>query len=188
MEITEQNFIKQIKKKNPSALEFVIYHYANLVFNVISGVLNPSYLSRYVDDCINDVFWAVWNNVASFDEEKGSFKNWLAAVAKYKAIDYKRRLFKQSAVECTIDYSLEDKASIESLIISKENSNELVKAINDMNIEDREIFIRRYFLDDRITTIADELQVPRNTVDQRLSRGRKLLKEKLLHLKGEILR
>ena len=188
MEITEQNFIKQIKKKNPRALEFVIYHYANLVFNVISGVLNPSYLSRYADDCINDVFWAVWNNVASFDEEKGSFKNWLASVAKYKAIDYKRRLFKQNAAECAIDYDLNDQASTESLIVSKENSKELVKAINEMSAEDREIFIRRYFLDDRIANIADKLQVPRNTVDQRLSRGRKLLKEKLLHLKGEILR
>ena len=58
---------------------------------------------------------------------------------------------------------------------------------NDMKDEDREIFIRRYFLGEGIENIARTFSVDRNVVDQRLSRGRQYLKEKLVFLKGEML-
>ncbi|SUY65194.1 RNA polymerase factor sigma-70 [Clostridium sporogenes] len=56
-----------------------------------------------------------------------------------------------------------------------------------MKKEDREIFIRRYFLDEKVENIANAFGVNRNLIDKRLSRGRKFLKEKLILLKGEIL-
>lgn len=55
-----------------------------------------------------------------------------------------------------------------------------------MKDEDREIFIRRYFLYEDIENIAKTFGVDRNLIDKRLSRGRKFLKEKLVLLKGEI--
>ncbi len=64
---------------------------------------------------------------------------------------------------------------------------EIFKAINYMRKEDREIFIRRYFLDEKVENIANAFGVNRNLIDKRLSRGRKFLKEKLILLKGEIL-
>jgi len=33
---------------------------------------------------------AIWDNIDSFDEDKNSFKNWVAAISKYKSIDYQR--------------------------------------------------------------------------------------------------
>lgn len=92
----------------------------------------------------------MWNNIESFDEEKGEFKNWIAAISKYKAIDYKRKFFKESTVE-DIDnyYNLCDEISTENVVVSKENRKEVLNAINNMKDEDREIFIRRYFLIDK---------------------------------------
>lgn len=187
MDIDENNFIIQIKKKNTKALDFVVDNYSNLVFKVTRSVLNSGFHSQSIEECVNDVFWSVWNNIESFDEEKGNFKYWITAVAKYKAIDYKRKLFKESIAECIDDYSLSDEVSTENLIISKENRKELLKAINDLKDEDREIFIRRYFLYEEVENIAKTFGVNRNLVDKRLSRGRKFLKEKLILLKGEIL-
>lgn len=186
MNIDENNFIKQIKSKNPEALDFVVDSYSNLVFKVTRSVLNSDFHNEYVEECINDVFWAVWNNIESFDEEKGAFKYWITAIAKYKAIDYKRKLFKQSTTENIDDYAFCDEVSTEKVIISKENKEELFKAINEMKDEDKEIFIRRYFLYEGIENIAKTFGVDRNLVDKRLSRGRKFLKEKLILLKGEI--
>ncbi len=185
MDIGEHNFVGQMKKKNTGALEFVVDHYANLVVYVVRGVLNPGYLSQYTDECVNDVFWAVWNHIYSFDEERGCFKSWLAAIARYRAIDCKRRLLSQQTKECqSSDDAGHDGAAVESAVIARESGRELLQAINELKAEDREIFIRRYFLDDRIDHIADSLQMDRNLVDKRLSRGRKLLREKLRHLKG----
>lgn len=187
MKIDENNFIGEIKKRNSKALDFVVDNYSRLVFKIVYGVLNSSFYSQHIEECVNDVFWAVWNNVESFDEEKGSFKYWVTAVAKYKAIDYKRKLFRQSTDECIDDCIVIDEVSTEKIIISKENKEELLEAISGMKHEDKEIFIRRYFLDEGIDNIAKAFGVERNLVDKRLSRGRKFLKEKLIPLKGEIL-
>lgn len=190
MKVNKDNFINEIKKRNPKALDFIIDKYSNLVFKIISNVLNTSFYSDYIEECINDTFWAVWTNIDSFDENKGEFKHWICAISKFKAIDYKRNLFKTSTID-TIenhDYNLSSGDNIEDLFIKKENTKELLSVINTMNVEDREIFIRRYFLDEKIESIANSFGVNRNLVDKRLSRGRKFLKEKLISLKGEILR
>lgn len=189
MKIKESNFIKQIKRKNSKALDFIVDEYSNLIFKIVSNVLNSSFYSEHVEECVNDVFWAVWSNVDSFDEEKGEFKHWISAIAKYKAIDYKRKLFKTSTVESIqgYDYNLPSEESIERIVVEKENSEELLEAIDKMKDDDREIFIRRYFLHEEIENIANCFGVNRNSIDKRLSRGRKFLKEKLMTLKGEIL-
>jgi RNA polymerase sigma-70 factor, ECF subfamily len=190
VEIDEYNFVNQMKKKNEKALEFVVDNYSNLVFKVARSVLNTNFHGQSVEDCMNDVFWAVWINIESFDPEKSDFKYWLAAVAKYKAIDYKRKLYRQSTTENMNmeDFTLaDDGGGAEKILIVKENREELLKAINDMKDKDREIFIRRYFLYEEIDSIAKTFSVDRNLVDKRLSRGRIFLKEKLLFSKGEIL-
>ena len=186
VELDEKDFIKLMKRKNTKALDYVVDNYSNLVFKVVHSVLNSSFHSQSTEECVNDVFFSVWNNIESFDEEKGNFKYWIIAIAKYKAIDYKRKLFKQTNTATIDDHIFSDEASIENMLISKENSKELLKAINDMKQEDREIFIRKYFLYEKVDSIAKAFGVDRNVVDKRLSRGRKILKAKLMPLKGEI--
>lgn len=185
----KNSFIKQIKNKNPKGLDFIVNNYSNLVFKITHSVLNSSFHSHHIEECVNDVFLSVWNNIDSFDENKGNFKKWISAISKYKAIDYKRKFFKQSTCECIDKYelSLYDKENLENNIISKENRKELLSAINEMHDKDREIFIRRYFLYEGIENIAKTFGVNRSMIDKRLSRGRKLLKEKLILLKEEML-
>ena len=156
-------------------------------YKVTHNILSSNFNSQYIEDCVSEIFWSLWNNIESFDEEKGDFKYWITAVAKYKAIDYKRKLFKESTNECIDDYNFTDEANTEKIVASKENKEELLKAINDMKAEDREIFIRRYFLYEDIENIAKAFGVNRNFVDKRLSLGRKSLKDKLILLKGEVL-
>ncbi|MBN6187146.1 hypothetical protein JQN58_09120 [Aneurinibacillus sp. BA2021] len=70
MKIDEINFVQQIKQGNTKALEFIVDTYSNLVFKVVGSVLNTSFHSQYIEECSNDIFWSVWNNIESFDEEK----------------------------------------------------------------------------------------------------------------------
>ncbi|MCS4480615.1 hypothetical protein JQ035_12045 [Clostridium botulinum] len=67
--------------------------------------------------------------------------------------------------------------------MSKENKDEIIKMIKDLKGMDREIFIRRYLIQEDIVDIANYLGVNRSVVDNRLSRSRKILKEKLEILK-----
>lgn len=183
LKVNKENFVQGIKDKDSKALEYVVDTYSNLVFKIIYNVLNSRFHSQYAEECANDVFWGVWENIDSFDEEKGNFKNWIAAISKYRAIDCKRKLYNQSTDKPIEDYILSNETDVEELLVSKENNKELFQAIESLKEEDKEIFIRRYFLDEEIEKIAKSFGVERNLVDQRLSRGRRFLREKLILLK-----
>lgn len=72
---------------------------------------------------------------------------------------------------------------MEDLVISKENKEEIISIIQSFKEIDRKIFIRRYFIQEDIIEIARSLGIDRTVVDNRLSRGRKVLKEKLTFLR-----
>ncbi|NMM62199.1 sigma-70 family RNA polymerase sigma factor [Clostridium sp. P21] len=183
MRINEDNFIKELKNKNSKALEYVFDNYCDYIYKVVFSVFGSNQYSSYIDECINDIFMCLWNNIDKFHEEKGSFKYWFKAVAKYKAINYKKKIIKDTNVDCIEDYIFEAKEQVENLVVSKENKEEVIKAIKDLNEPDREIFIRRYLIQEDIVDIANCLGMNRSTVDNRLSRGRKVLKEKLTFLR-----
>ena len=130
MKIDQDNFIKEIKLKNPKALDFVVDTYSNLIIKVVHSVLNSGFHAQSVEECVSDVFWATWTNFESFDEEKGDFKYWITAIAKYKAIDYKRKLYKQSTDESKEEYNFADDVNTESLII-----------LNDVIADDSKLII-----------------------------------------------
>lgn len=88
MKITESNVVEQIKKKNEKAISFIIGQYGGLITTIIKRHL--SNLQDY-EECLDDVLLSVWNHIVSFDPEKNTFKQWVAAIAKYQAIDYQRK-------------------------------------------------------------------------------------------------
>lgn len=89
MEITENNVVQQIQYKNEQAIPFIINEYGGLLTAIIKRHLN--YHQQDYEECLEDVLLSIWDHIHSFDAEKNSFKHWIAAIAKYKAIDYLRK-------------------------------------------------------------------------------------------------
>ncbi|AFS79483.1 RNA polymerase factor sigma-70 RpoD [Gottschalkia acidurici 9a] len=192
MKVNEENFISYIEKKSPKGLDYAVDSYSKLVYKVVYSILGTGFHVHSIDECVNDIFLALWNNIDCFDEKKGSFKNWIIAISRYKAIDYRRQLLKDTNLEfdeslVERDKLLTNESDAENILLMKEKREKLLKMINELNDVDRDIFIKRYFLDEEIQNIAEDLEVKRSVVDNRLSRGRKTLKEKLIALKEEII-
>ena len=76
--IDETNFIQQLVAKNEDALEYVIKRYKKIVSSVVDKYLNL--IPSYKEDCINDVFFAVWENADTYDSSKNTFANWICAL------------------------------------------------------------------------------------------------------------
>ena len=89
MKIDNDNFIHQLRLKNEDALMYVIDEYGGLIKAVIRK--NMSCLKSKQDECFNDVLLSIWEHIDSFHPDRNSFKNWTAAIAKYKSIDYMRK-------------------------------------------------------------------------------------------------
>lgn len=177
--INEENLVTELKRKNELALEFVIKQYGGLIKSVIEKTLYNFKGTGIIEECMDDVFLAIWENSDKF-LKKGSFKSWVAAVAKFKAIDYGRKnvkfLFHEEIEE--VDISVECQGS--SKVIKDELNEELLVLLTNLKTEDKDIFIRKYINDEKSKDIARDIGRDEKFINNRLSRGRKKLKNLLL--------
>ncbi|WP_027622950.1 sigma-70 family RNA polymerase sigma factor [Clostridium lundense] len=184
MKVTENNFIHELKCKNEKALDYIYSKYVNLVYKVVLNVLNDVATKEDIEECVSDVFIAVWKNISKYNADVTPFNKWLIAVSKYKAIDYLRKFNKwEQTIELEESIST-SKDNIEDKIIQQGEMTTIYRTIMDMNKIDRNIFIKRYFLNENIVDIARHLNMSRNSIDSRLSRGRKTLKSKCQKIMG----
>lgn len=179
MKISKDNLLPQLKSKNPKALDSLVDVYGNLLYKVIYNVIGSYGDTGIVEECLNDVLLNIWNNINKFSGEESKFPKWICVIAKYKAIDYQRKISKYKKTTDIDDCILISDLLVEEELINEENSTELLKYINLMEPLDKKIFIMKYFLDESINNIAKSLNLARGSVDSRLSRGRRFLKLKL---------
>ncbi len=71
MDITEDNYVAGLQAKNEKALKFFIEHDGWIVKSIVHKMM-----AKYPDkqeECMNDIFLAVWRNVDRYTGEKGIF-------------------------------------------------------------------------------------------------------------------
>ncbi|RDY25575.1 sigma-70 family RNA polymerase sigma factor [Romboutsia weinsteinii] len=173
MKINEKNFIKFLKKKNEKALDYVVDTYGGLIKSIVNKHLYN--LKDYNEECIHDIFLAVWYGVDQYDTEKGDFKNWIAAIAKYKCISYKRKYLEE--------YSIQDLESIEITadnieieIEQQELKKEVDNLLDSLKPEDKKIFIEYYIEGKTIKEISSSMNIKDENIYNRISRGKKKLR------------
>lgn len=82
--MTEEDLIFKLTVKDESGLVELINRYSGLLKSVVHKHLYA--LPHYQEECLNDIFLAIWDNAAKYDKTKASFKNWICAIARYRAI------------------------------------------------------------------------------------------------------
>ncbi|HQA60774.1 MAG: sigma-70 family RNA polymerase sigma factor [Tepidanaerobacteraceae bacterium] len=181
MQITEDNFIEQLKNKNEKALEHVIDNYGWILKSVIKKHL--FYLPDYHEECLNDCLMSIWENISYYDPKKSSFKNWIGGVAKYKAINYVRKYLRDLENENIENVTVITEDNALSQVLSKEISLETKKMLECLSEEDREIFMKLYFEEKNMDEISCDTGLAKPVLYNRLSRGRKKMRE-AFSLKG----
>lgn len=163
--------IKYIKKQKEIGLEMLIDSYRGLVTAVVRK--NLGVLVNYEEECVSDVFLSVWDNIKSFDKNKNSLKNWICAIAKYKAIDYKRKYV--SKIE-TIDLS-DEIYYVDTELIKLEIEEDVKEILSHLDEKDRDLFIKHYIEGEDLESIAVKNNTKVSNLYNRLSRGRRKIRE-----------
>lgn len=174
MKITEDNFILKLKQKDEKALEYIIDNYGWIIKSIVKK--NLYNLESHQDECINDILLGVWNNIDSFDENRSTFKNWLAGVTKYKTIDYQRKYIKHLKNENIDDLNIKTEDNSHKELIESELSEEMEKMLSHLKEKDRELFLKLYVDEQDIDSISEETGMHRDVIYNRVSRGKKKLK------------
>ena len=184
MSCTPKNFLHRLKKHKEDALEYIVDEYFAWVKATVSNVLLPLGQSGAVEECINDVFLAIWNHIGSFQGDETDFKKWVYKVAKFQAIDYYRQLTRHQMDELPEELPLQE-ASAEEQLLKKAERQEVVELLQTLPILDQQIFAMKYFLEMRSEVIAELLGVSRSVVDNHVFRGKKKLRQQAFKIELE---
>lgn len=158
------------------ALDDLSRAYGKLIYGVINKILYNFSEANDVDECFNDVLITIWRNIDCYDSKKGSLRNFLISVAKYKAIDYKRKIYKKG-ITLELNEEIVYTEFNESIEIDNEEFYMLLKSLKE---EDKSIFIKKYLFEESVEKIANDLGLSKDVVYKRLSRGKEKIKNYLM--------
>ena len=174
--MTEEIMLKKLKKGSERALEWFISKYTGYVSAIIYNIIGEHMDISDIEDVTSDVFFTLWQHAK--DVCPGHVRGYLAVIARNKA--------KNKCREISLQLPLEDYVVVadtapgpEHFAQQKELSAAVRKAVLDMPIPDREIFLRFYFCYQTVEQISNEMQINPSTVKTKLRRGREKLKQSL---------
>ena len=176
MKIDEHNFIQQLLVKNEDALMYVIDEYGGLIKAVINN--NMSCIKEYQEECMNDVLLSIWTNISSYNQEKNSFKNWIAAIAKYKSIDYLRK-YKKEYQELSYEGQVFEEAVSKdemSAILEEEISERTKELLSCLKKTDRDIFMELYVEEASLDEISKKHKIKKPVLYSKISRAKKRIR------------
>jgi len=206
---SDDDLAQRLHEHDLEALEMLISRYSRELFYFIRLVLDGIGVAQDAEECVNDLFVAVWQEISSFDPERGTLRTWLTMRAKYIALDRRRQLCRrqvhntQSADEsrqwASSDgigsrknfgwggYESENRvmlpphpeSNMEYLLEQSERREELRLALATLPELDRYLIYQRYFKFASTEELATKTGLTRHAVDTRLWRARKSLREAL---------
>ena len=165
--------LDELRAGKPAALEQAIRTYSPCVAAVIACQLGSFGTQADVEELTSDVFFALWQwrNRLKTDNLRG----WLSVTARNKARDWLR---KQKLVTTELeDWLVLPDDQLQRLLEEQERNAIVRKALDSLDGETRELFLRHYFYGQSTADLAEELEMNRSTIKNRLARGRKKLKE-----------
>ena len=206
---SDEDLAQRLQQHDPEALETLISRYSREVFYFIRLVLDGVGVAQDAEECVNDLFVAVWQEIDTFDSVRGTLRTWLTMRAKYIALDRRRQLCRrqahnlQSADEnrqwatsdngggrAALSWGRHERdiratlpphpeASMEHLLEQSERREELRLALATLPELDRYLIYQRYFKYASTEELAAKTGLTRHAVDTRLWRARKSLRDAL---------
>ena len=175
MQITEKNFVEQMKRKNEQALAFVINEYGWVLKTVVKRQMST--LPHLWDDCMNDTLLAVWQNIDDFDPSKSTFSNWLAGVCRFKALTYVRKYIQASKEDLMEQMPEWKDVKAEQDFLRQEYDEAVEEILACLKEEDAKIFRLIYVEGLSMDEVAEKMQMSKTVIYGRISRGKKQVRK-----------
>lgn len=165
----------------------IVTRYQNLLCSLAYSSIGDI---KHSEDIAQEVFIEAWKKLDSLHEPE-KLKAWLCGILRFKVSRHRRKESKQpvkNAEEIDEQKLAESENSIfksselEQTEIQKQQHALLWKVLDEIDISYREPLILFYREQQSIERVAEELDLTKDTVKQRLSRGRKLLQSAMSSL------
>lgn len=180
----DRRLARLLKEDPAKGLEMALKRFGQAVKTICAAILGSD-SPEDVEEAVADSFFTLWRELDRYDPEK-PLSSWLYGIARRVTLSRRRVLGKRPVWEDLPEELPEEGFDLTEQAAVKENARLLRQAVEELENPDREIMIRRYYLYQRTKEIAVGLGLPEKTVENRLFRGKKKLRQKLLE-RGVIL-
>jgi len=173
--------IAKLIDEDQEAFVYMIRVYNKLLWAIVGSILGSVGTAQDIEECISDVYIQIWKNPMAFNRQKGSFKTFLAVIARSRALNAYKKLAKSKTVELDEEITTHGN-DLTDYIAEQEAYAEIYAAIATLKEPNKEILVRRYFLEQKPAQIAEHISIPVKEVENRLYQS----KTKLRKILGKI--
>ena len=178
LELSDEQIIEVIRVENKGLYSEIIKRYQNRLSHYLRKfVYNPDEL----EDVLQVVFIKTYKNLFSFNTNK-KFSSWIYKIAHNEAINHIKKNSTNHQISLDkVEYQIIDKSvnlddDFDKILLKKQIENSL----NLLKLKYQEPLILFYLEQKSYEEISDILRIPKNTVGTLISRGKKILKKKLI--------
>lgn len=169
--MTDEKILSLFESDERSGFEALIRQYSPYIVTVVRSRLGAVCTADEQRDAVSDIFVEILTALRAENEKIGSLKAYISVIAVRHCIGVFRKK-RTEGISIPLD-ELPERSADET----EYDRAELIELLRSLGEPDCEIFIRRYFLGQKSAEIAEPLGLRPNTVDQKISRGLKRLRE-----------
>ena len=187
--LTDEQAIQQFLKGETQAFEVLIEKHKSKIFTSIYLLVKDKYLA---EDIFQDLFIKIIETLRAGNyKEENKFLQWAMRIAHNLCIDHFRktktgpiiRTSEESDIFDMLDFK---ESNVEQKMMKKQSESIVMKMVDMLPEEQREVIVLRHFADMKFKEIADILQCSVNTALGRMRYGllnmRRIIQEKELAL------
>jgi RNA polymerase sigma-70 factor (ECF subfamily) len=167
--------LERVRQRDESALLEIMQAYNKLLWVIAAGILSGVGTAEDIEECVSDVYVRFWNEPEKHDPSRGSLKIYLSVMSKSMALNMYEKLRKGKNAQ--LHESLADDEDFIEQIFTRDMSRRIYKAIMMMDEPDKEILIRRLFLNQKPAFIAEKLGLPAKEVENRIYRKKQKIRQ-----------
>ncbi len=166
-----------LKEGSTEAFAALIDQYGSYVAKILQSFLGSGLSKEDLEEITSDVFFTLWKKRNELSAS-GNIKGYIAVVSRNIG---RKRLKKLKFVEpLPDDFDMaSDDLTPSDVMERSEETRMVLSLINTLNKEDKEIFIRYYYLEQSTGEISKLMQINKSTIMSRLARGRKGMKMRI---------
>ncbi|MFD0680662.1 MULTISPECIES: RNA polymerase sigma factor [unclassified Paenibacillus] len=161
--LEDQEFIDYILNGDKQAFSLIINKYKGRVFSLLLKMLGPS---PDIQDIAQEIFIKAYNHLQEYKPEH-SFSAWLYRITANRSIDELRKR-KRTPSLIDLDFEIAHSNTLESNYLGKERKASLQKLIEELDPDQRVVFMLRHQQLLSYEEIGEQLSLPVSTVQMRL--------------------
>jgi RNA polymerase sigma factor (sigma-70 family) len=170
--------LKSSLKGDTASFEAIVKKYQSFIcaitFSATGNVGKSEVLAQ-------ETFISAWKDLAQL-KDLNKFQSWLNSIARNVIKNSFRRqkqdlISKATSIDQIKDAGSDDSGPVET-VITKEQQDVVRQALQQIPEQYREPLVLFYRQEQSVKTVAEQLNLSEEAIKQRLSRGRKLLKER----------